>query len=336
VATWGVSWRRQATVAAVALAMFCGAGWMSAQRAPAPDTKPLARTLAETGWAAPSTSRGADQAPGGFLGGDTFGVRVGALTVQVEPLLTFFSRSPDRCWTLFSPPELRHFPARQPASLQTEGGWTLLHYTGQEPAVLRFRRPAADRLDIDAITELAQPVYSHLNSYCHLQIAGHRRLSLSFSPCPTAHIEVTAFDYPVGRPERFAYLEADGEFHVVEAHSGEKGPYTDLAHGPMHPGEPLTIVLYDQDQAVARVTLADWSAQAGMQLSPTAGWGVPVNAIEFSLLANPPDSPAGVWINLACTSVGRGWDSIGHAAGAYGNRVRIEPAAPEPPPNNSR
>ena len=34
-----------------------------------------------------------------------------------------------------------------------------------------------------------------------------------------------------------------------------------------------------------------------------------------------------VWLTLAGTSVGRGFDSVGHKAGTYRNRVRIEAAA---------
>ena len=80
----------------------------------------------------------------------------------------------------------------------------------------------------------------------------------------------------------------------------------------------------DQGVARARVVFDDWSAQAGTAPSPAAGWGVPVNAIEFSLAGDRPGSPAGIYITLAGTSVGRGWDSVGHAAGTYRNRIRIE------------
>ena len=63
------------------------------------------------------------------------------------------------------------------------------------------------------------------------------------------------------------------------------------------------------------------------QLSPTAGWGVPVNAIEFSLSPydHSPTGPASIFITLAATSVGRGWDCVGHSAGAYRNRITIAP-----------
>jgi len=133
-------------------------------------------------------------------------------------------------------------------------------------------------------------------------------------------------DYPFGRPLRFAFLDASGRFRVVEATSGEKGPFRELASGPLRRGEPLTIELCDEDRPVTRIVLDDWSAQADVQPSPTAGWGAPANAIEFSLSGDEPTSAATIYVSLASTSVGRGWDCLGHRAGTYRNRVRVEPA----------
>jgi hypothetical protein len=133
------------------------------------------------------------------------------------------------------------------------------------------------------------------------------------------------YDYPFGRPARFAYVDEARRFRVVEASSGEKGPFRVLAEGRLEPADPLEIRLYDDDRPIARIRLLDWSAQASTRLSPTAGWGVPENAIEFSLSGNEPTSPASLFITLAGTSVGRGWDSVGHAAGKYRNRITIDP-----------
>jgi hypothetical protein len=110
---------------------------------------------------------------------------------------------------------------------------------------------------------------------------------------------------------------------VEEAASGEKGPFRTLAQGTLLPHEPLTIALYDDDRPAGRITLDDWSAQLSTQLSPTAGWGVAENAIGLSLAGASPSSPASIFISLASTSVGRGWDCVGHAAGTYRNRVGI-------------
>jgi len=91
----------------------------------------------------------------------------------------------------------------------------------------------------------------------------------------------------------------------------------------------LTVILYDQDEPVGRITWDDWAAQLGTAPSPTAGWGIPVNAIEFSLSGDADGSPASLFLTLAGTSVGRGWDSVGHSPGNYRNRMRIEPAFPK-------
>ncbi len=193
---------------------------------------------------------------------------------------------------------------------------------GQGPATLRLAHdPRRKSLFIDAATRLDRPVYSHLNGFCDLEVRGHRRLALEFSPCPATRIEVLHYDYPFGRPARFAYVDDARRFRVVEASSGEKGPFRILAEGRLEQSSSLGITLWDEDRAVGRITLQDWSAQASTQLSPTAGWGVPENAIEFSLSGPEPTSPASLFITLAATSVGRGWDSVAHAAGTYRNRI---------------
>lgn len=87
---------------------------------------------------------------------------------------------------------------------------------------------------------------------------------------------------------------------------------------------PLEITIYDEGTAVARIVLEDWARQASRQLSPTAGWYLPANAIEFSLLGDAPHSSGALWITLAGTSMGRGWDSVGHRTGTYRNRVQLE------------
>jgi hypothetical protein len=135
---------------------------------------------------------------------------------------------------------------------------------------------------------------------------------------------VFPFDYPIGRPARFAYWDAQHQFRVVEAASGEKGPFRTLAVGTLERGDPLTVSIYDADVLRAKITFHDWSAQASTDLSPTAGWMVPQNAIEFFRLGNREIDPIAIYVTLAGTSVGRGWDSVGHRAGTYRNRIGIE------------
>ena len=130
-------------------------------------------------------------------------------------------------------------------------------------------------------------------------------------------------DYPVGRPCRAAYLGADGIFRVVQASNAEKGPFLELASGPLTSGEPLSITLHDEERPVCRLMFSDYAAQVSTALSPTAGWGAPCNAIEFSLSGDRSASDAMIYFTLAGTSLGRGWDSVGHAAGTYRNRMQL-------------
>jgi hypothetical protein len=268
-------------IAGALVALVAGFAVPWAQRGPDPATRPAQP---------PRDIRSEGAAP--------IGLDFGAVHVDLDPVLRFISRSPDRGWTLF---------AKQ--------------NPGNEPSRVTVSAPAKDVVHIEAETALASEVYSHLNSYTTLQISGHRRLFLEFSPAPGQRIEVMYSEYPTGRPSRFAYVDAEHELHVVEADSGEKGPFTELAHGPLT--TDLGITLYDEQQPLARIDLHDFAAQASTQLSPTAGWGVPENAIEFSLARDRPDANAFVFITLAGTSVGRGWDSVGHAPGVYRNRIDV-------------
>jgi hypothetical protein len=126
-------------------------------------------------------------------------------------------------------------------------------------------------------------------------------------------------DYPVGRPARFAYIDKDKNFKVVEAGSAEKGPFNTLAQGKITDA-PFSITLFSDEKVMYTIELNDWAKQVSTQLSPTAGWGVPENAIEFRLYNNQ----ASIFLTLAGTSVGRGFQSVGHKAGIYRNIIKVK------------
>lgn len=253
----------------------------------------------------------------------------GGLTLALAPKLTFLSRSPDRCWTVFAKPADRIGPAPRLVAVETSDHHVRADYlASDEPSTLDVRADATGELAVEALTRLPRSVAAHLDAFTQLTISGHHQLFLAFSPAPDARIEVKPSDYPSGRPARFAYLDATGTFHVVEATDAEKGPFTDLATGPLARGEPLTITVFDDQLPRLRITLEDFSAQASTELSPTAGWGVPQNALEFSRWGDRPDARAGMFITLAGTSVGRGFDSVSHGPGVYRNRLRVTPLAP--------
>jgi hypothetical protein len=241
--------------------------------------------------------------------------------LQLNPLLRFHDRSPERGWTNLT--RRRGRPPAWPLSGERRSPQDVrLGWAGEDgPRWLKLT-PTRSGLQLAAWSQLPHPVYSHLNSFSELQVLGPGPFTLRFSPCPDAEVQVLPADYPTGRPGRLACLTEDGTLRVLEAASGEKGPFTELAAGPLARGDPLSVTVAQRGEPVCRVTWPDWAAQCSTELSPTAGWGLPQNALEFRLT----DEGMSLWCTLAATSVGRGWDSVGHAAGAYRNRVTVEPA----------
>ncbi len=255
-------------------------------------------------------------------------VLAGRAIITVHPLLTFISRSPDRFWTCFAARAAREGPPRRLLGFQRAADDDVeLNFA--DDATSRLQGTIGDNgtLKLHAESLLPVDVFSHLNTFTEVHIAGHERLSISFSPCPAEVIALTPQD---GAPARFAYVDADRQFHVVEASQSEKGPFRSLATGRLAKGAALTITLFDSGNPLATITLHDWASQASTAPSPTAGWGVPQNAIEFSLAGSSPRSTASFYITLAATSVGRGFDSVGHTAGTYVNRVDVQTEKPIP------
>lgn len=245
--------------------------------------------------------------------------------IEVQPLLTFESRSPDRCWTLYAPQADRLGPPRQFVGRRSIDDVALLRYLDDGAHTLRVRsRRESNLCEIEAFGSYPHDVYSHLNTFCQVTIHSPYDLRLAFSPCPETPIAVRSFDYPFGRPAQFAYLRDDGVFVIAEASSGEKGPFRTVAEGPLGRDAPLGVTVETSGDRLATIVFDDWAAQASTELSPTAGWGVPQNAVEFQRLEGGVDTTIAFWLTLAGTSVGRGFDSVGHKAGTYRNRLRIE------------
>jgi hypothetical protein len=332
-------WRgahKRALAGGLSLTLFvaiCACGLVWTQCPPPPRTRPSRDDFVE--YTPASTTRTTLEAGGIRVGRDAIVyasegsliVRLSPLSVSVKPLLTFLSGSQDGCWSILARLRDQNGPEPRLRISRFDGersGVLFYDFRDQEPATLRVQaEPMTGSIVVDASTKLIRTVYSHLNAYCDFEVRGHRRLELEFSPCAGLPIEVRKFDYPTGRPARFAFVLEDRTFRVVEATSGEKGPFRTLAQGHLGLEETLAIGLRDQGREVARISMADWAAQADTTLSPTAGWGVPVNAIEFSLMDDSASSAASIFVTLAATSVGRGWDCVAHNPGTYRNRIRI-------------
>jgi len=245
-------------------------------------------------------------------------------TLEVFPVLSFISRSPDRFWTIFAPRRQRSSPSRSIIGSLSEQNRVAISYTDDSSHILDLKTlEEGASVAIASFSKLIKPVYSHLNSYCELQVKAEQKLWITFSPCPENEIEIKKYQFPFGAPARLAYLDSNGIFKVVEADNSEKGPFKILAEGDLQANDELRVVLKSSEEDIFSITLHDWASQCSTNLSPTAGWGLPENAIEFSL--NQYDNTiAHVFITLAGTSVGRGWDSVGHCEGVYRNRLSID------------
>ncbi|HVW02308.1 MAG TPA: hypothetical protein VHB77_18285 [Planctomycetaceae bacterium] len=336
VALWGASVlelvkterrERSSMCAAAFLAALAGVCLPWTQRAGDPETHPSGAAGAPLATEAGETTLPILQPLGGgasMVPADGSLQFDGPVALHVRPLLTFESVSPDRCWTILAPRSAAPAPPLLVSGKATAEGVTCI-YRGLAKESLQVERDEkTERYLVEATADLEHAVFSHLNIYSEVAIRGTAPLFLSFSACGDVRIEVRASDYPVGRPRRFACLDAGERFRVLEARSGEKGPFRTLAEGTLQRGEPLAITVWNGNEAAYRLTWSDWSTQASTALSPTAGWGIPENAIEFSLVDDGAARSANIWMTLAGTSIGRGWDSVGHAPGVYRNRLSIE------------
>jgi hypothetical protein len=311
----GIAWwaREQTPVMITALVIGSGLGALEvfAQRAPPPSTRPAGGTLADVRGEAAS-----DEAANGQII-----VPCGKGKLRINPLLSFQSRSPDATWVVLAADE----ELRQRRALthytKTPNGFRA-SYTDDGASTLVATRDKSGGLDVDALTKLAAPVYSHLNTWTAIHLAFEA--TVSFGPTgATTRFPIEPADYPSGRPAQLAYLGEDLSFRVVRARDAEKGPFSELASGRLTRDEALIIELRPRDEKDkgCRLTFKDWSAQVSTEESPTAGWGLPQGSIQFF----SRDGESIVVLALAETGPGRGFDSGGHSAGTYRNRLRIEP-----------
>lgn len=306
---WWARERAAVTVTALVIGGALGAVEVYAQRAPSPSTRPSGGTLAEVRGEAAS-----DEAATGQII-----VPCGKGKLRLNPLLSFQSRSPDATWVLLAADDelrqrrvLTHY-AKTPNGFRAS-------YTDDGDSTLVATKDKSGALDIEGLTRLSSPVYSHLNTWTVIHLAFDA--ALSFGPTGATRFPVEPADYPAGRPTQLAYLAEDLAFHVVRARDAEKGPFSELAKGPLTRDESLTIEIHPRDERDkgCRLVFKDWAAQVSTEESPTAGWGLPQNSVQFF----SRDGESIIVLALAETGPGRGFDTVGHAAGTYRNRLRIE------------
>lgn len=283
----------------VLLGVLAGAPWgvaWSIARIPAPaGTHPAGGRLAPAG-------------EEGVVTSGTLRVPCRGATLVVRPVLTFKDSSADGFW-----PGLVASPYAVDPALEGD----------QRSASVRVVEDGGVT-SIDVVRNLRGPVHSHLNSYTDLVIEGARQPGVQF-PAAAGTFELLPFDYPKGRPARFAYLSAQEQLVVAQAADAEKGPFRTLSSGALKRGAPLDVVITDGALPLCRVSFLDFTAQADVTSSPTAGDGVPTNVVQFGVPMFPVEGKPWLHLSLAESGIGAGRDAVTHAAGVYRNRVVISP-----------
>ncbi|MEM9193658.1 MAG: hypothetical protein AAGF12_31070, partial [Myxococcota bacterium] len=299
-----------AHVAVLAVGAMVGLSISEALRAPDPSTRPSG-----TAFDLP------DRAPQDRLSVASDGVRVfhgPGWSVEVNPFFMIESRSPDRGWTALAPPTTPHRTVWTRYGAEIEGSTQRSWWRSDDGRGVIAWTDAS----LDAAFVIDAPVFVHLATWASIRIAAADAF-LRFSPCGETAVEVRPSDYPEGRPVRFAYFSAGDRLVVAEATTGEKGPFHTLCEGPLRRGDPLFLSA-PHARGEATIALLDFAGQASVEPSPTAGWGVPQNAIQLMREGNSESGAIIILISLAATGVGRGWDTVGLAAGTYVNRIRVD------------
>ncbi len=89
-------------------------------------------------------------------------------TLNVDPLLTFHSRSLDRFWTLFATRDLHEPPPRSLTAWRSHSNQIHTVYTGFGTDHIEAAHTTHDTVELTAFTRLAEAVYSHLNTFTEI------------------------------------------------------------------------------------------------------------------------------------------------------------------------
>jgi len=238
----------------------------------------------------------------------------GRARLTIKPLLRFKDASDDGFWPLTRSPTTTR--AVEPPGLSGP----------LRNASLEVRQVDERTVHLDAATLVPRVIFSHLNTFTELHLTGLNAPSFRFSPTGLQAFAALPFDYPTGRPAQFATLRPEGTFVVYRCTDAEKGPFIELARGPLASTDPVTLTVLDGEAAQCRITFLDFAAQADVQRSPTAGSNIPVNGLQFGTRGDEPGVL--VFVSLAATGIGRGLETVAHAPGVYRNRIHVEGVSP--------
>ncbi len=182
-------------------------------------------------------------------------IRRDKLVLSIDPFLTIESRSPDRSWTILANPEDNKRTPRRFVGSTKEPNRVHLQYKDEGDSMLDVTGRDGG-VELEARSKVTQPIYTHLNQYAGVVVHGHKKLTFTLSPIPNRRFEIPR----PSAPRRFAYLDREQKLFLVDADKDEKGPFHELASGPLKRGEPLVLTLYDGETAAFRISLDDWTA----------------------------------------------------------------------------
>ncbi len=176
-------------------------------------------------------------------------------------------------------------------------------------------------IQVTSITRLTRQIDTHQARYCGLKWSGNVPITLSIGHEQPYEWIPTASDYPFGAPATFMSVMKDW-VALLKASSAEKGPFNTLA---TFPKENPEFRIMASNKPVCQVVLEGFVEQASLELSPTAGWGIPVNSIFLEGVQFKNKQPLGVWIgfSLASTGIGRGFHAVGTGPGMYVSKLRV-------------
>jgi hypothetical protein len=176
-------------------------------------------------------------------------------------------------------------------------------------------------IQITTIIRLTRQIDTHQSIYCGLEWLGKEPITLSIGPEQPYNLVPTASDYPFGAPATFMTVTND-RVVLLKTSSAEKGPFKTLASFPK---ENPVFRIMAANRPVCQFVLEGFVEQASQELSPTAGWGIPVNDIFLEAAQFTADQPSGVWFGftLAATGLGRGFHAVGTAPGIYVSKLRV-------------
>jgi len=257
-------------------------------------------------------------------------------TLRIQPYMIFEGISPNRLWTVLGNWDTTYITIERVNtgkyketdalyfswSAKSLKSWVKPGDLSGETLIEQHRtEDSSVEVRMTTVTRLARQIDAHLSAYFDVEWYGQAPITLSIGHEQPYNWIPTQSDYPFGAPATFMTV-MDDRVLLLKGSSAEKGPFKTLAE--FSKKDPLFQVMV-ANRPVCQFILEGFVEQASQELSPTAGWGIPVNNILLEATQFTGDQPSGVWISfsLADTGVGRGFHAVGTGPGTYVSKLRV-------------